>query len=225
VILFTFALRGSIGFGGAIGLPLLALVLPVKVLAPAWSLIGIASSAAIAGKDRKHVVMSAYLGLLPGCALGVLAGLFVFQALDAKLLARLLGVFVIGYGVFSLFKTKKAFPFVKPIASFLSGAVGTLFGAMASIFFAMYLGSMEKNPFRATLSAMLMTLSVARTIAYAAVGELTVDALVLTAAILPAMGLGLVVGDKVHTGLSERAYGRLVSAALLVCGAALLFKP
>ncbi len=41
VLLFTFALRGSLGFGGAVGLPLLALVIPVKILAPAWSLVGI----------------------------------------------------------------------------------------------------------------------------------------------------------------------------------------
>jgi hypothetical protein len=46
VLLFTFALRGSLGFGGAVGLPLLALVIPVKILAPAWSLVGIVSSAA-----------------------------------------------------------------------------------------------------------------------------------------------------------------------------------
>src|SRR5438093_7738378 len=45
VLLFTFALRGSLGFGGAVGLPLLALVIPVKILAPAWSLVGIVSSA------------------------------------------------------------------------------------------------------------------------------------------------------------------------------------
>ena len=41
MLLFTFALRGGVGFGGATGLPLLALVLPVKILAPAWSLVGI----------------------------------------------------------------------------------------------------------------------------------------------------------------------------------------
>ena len=88
VILFTFALRGSIGFGGAVGLPLLALILPVKTLAPAWSLIGIASSLAIIGKDREFVATKALLSLLPGCALGVLAGLFIFKTLDAVLLAR-----------------------------------------------------------------------------------------------------------------------------------------
>ncbi|MBV9362377.1 MAG: sulfite exporter TauE/SafE family protein, partial [Betaproteobacteria bacterium] len=106
VLLFTFALRGSVGFGGAVGLPLLALVLPVKVLAPAWSLIGIVSSLAIVGHDRKDVDWRAFAGLLPGCALGVAAGLFIFKSLDAALLARTLGAFVILYAAYSLWLTR-----------------------------------------------------------------------------------------------------------------------
>ena len=55
VLLLNFTLRGSLGFGGALGLPLLALALPVKVIAPAWSLIGIVSSVAIVGRSRRHI--------------------------------------------------------------------------------------------------------------------------------------------------------------------------
>ena len=147
VLLFTFALRGSVGFGGAVGLPLLALVIPVKVLAPAWSLIGIVSSLAIVGHDRKYVAWREFVGLLPGCALGVAAGLFIFKTLDAVLLARTLGVFVILYAGYSLWMTTRPagspppIParLLRPVASFLSGAVGTMFGSMASIFFTMYM--------------------------------------------------------------------------------------
>src|SRR5436309_9112441 len=85
VLLFTFALRGSLGFGGAVGLPLLALVIPVKVLAPAWSLVGIVSSVAIIGRDREHVAKREFVRLLPGCALGIAAGLFFFKTLDAAI--------------------------------------------------------------------------------------------------------------------------------------------
>src|SRR5947209_17213278 len=88
VLLATFTLRGSIGFGGAIGMPLLALVLPVKVIAPAWSLIGILSSAAILGRDRRHIARGTFVRFLPGCALGVVAGVFLFKAFDSSLLAR-----------------------------------------------------------------------------------------------------------------------------------------
>ena len=234
VLLFTFTLRGSIGFGGSVGMPLLALVLPVKTIAPAWSLIGILSSVAIIGKDRRHVDMRAYWGLLPGCGLGVLAGLYLFTRFDAQLLARALGVFVILYALYTLwnaFRPPDAPPplpagLLKPIASFFSGAVGTMFGAMASIFFTMYMDAVraDKHQLRATVSAMLMTLSIVRTIGYAAVHELNGAAFLLCAAALPFIGLGLLVGDRIHSGLSQRAFQRLTGAALLICGLPLLLK-
>ena len=234
VLLLTFTLRGSLGFGGAIGLPLLALVLPVKILAPAWSLVGIVSSAAIVGHGRKHVAQRAFLTLLPGCALGIAAGLFFFKTLDAAILARALGAFIILYATYSLWMSTRpsgsAPPVppavLRPLASFFSGAVGTLFGSMASIFFAMYLDASgaNKQAFRATLSAMLLTLSVTRTIGYAAVNELTLDSFLLCAAALPFMGLGLLVGDRIHSGLSQAAFQRVVCAALFLCGVPLLLK-
>ncbi|HZE61047.1 MAG TPA: sulfite exporter TauE/SafE family protein [Burkholderiales bacterium] len=234
VLLFTFALRGSLGFGGAVGLPLLALVIPVKVLAPAWSLVGIVSSVAIVGRDRQHVDRRAFLRLLPGCALGIAAGLFLFKSLDAVLLARTLGAFIIVYAIYSLWMTTRpadSTPLVppallRPFASFFSGAVGTLFGAMASIFFAMYLDASgaNKQTFRATLSAMLLTLSLARTVGYAAVHELTLDSFILCAAAIPAMGIGLLLGDKIHSGLSQAAFQRVVCAALFLCGIPLLMR-
>ena len=234
VLLLTFTLRGSIGFGGAIGMPLFALVMPVKVIAPAWSLIGILSSVAILGKDRKHVAPATFLRFLPGCAIGVVAGVLLFKAFDATMLARALGVFVILYAAYSFWRMDNPrgaarllpAPVLRGAGSFLSGAVGTLFGAMASIFFALYLdgSGANKDQFRATLSAMLLTLSIGRTAAYLAVGELTQESLILCASALPFMGLGLLVGDRLHTGLSERAFQRLVGAALLVCGVPLLLK-
>jgi uncharacterized protein len=90
----------------------------------------------------------------------------------------------------------------------------------------MYLdaGGASKHVVRATVSAMLITLSVARTIGYAAVGELTVDSLVLCAAALPAMGIGLLVGDRIHTGLTQNTFQRLVCGVLAACGIALLLS-
>ena len=74
VLLLTFTLRGSLVFGGSIGMPLFALILPVKTLAPAWSLIGILSSAAILGHERRLVSPEAFVRFLPGCAIGIFIG-------------------------------------------------------------------------------------------------------------------------------------------------------
>jgi uncharacterized membrane protein YfcA len=97
---------------------------------------------------------------------------------------------------------------------------------MATIFFAMFMdaGRMGKDAFRATMSAMILTISIARTAGYAAVGELTLDSVILCAASIPAMGVGLLVGDKIHTGLSPIAFQRLVCILLALCGLALLLS-
>jgi uncharacterized membrane protein YfcA len=71
---------------------------------------------------------------------------------------------------------------------------------------------------------MLLTLSVIRTIGYAALGELTLDSLILCAAALPFMGVGLLLGDKIHSGLSERAFQRVLAGALFVCGLPLVLR-
>jgi uncharacterized membrane protein YfcA len=81
---------------------------------------------------------------------------------------------------------------------------------------------MTKDAFRATMSAMILTISIARAAGYAAVGELTWDSLILCAASIPAMGVGLLIGDKIHTGLSPIAFQRFVCIALAACGVALL---
>jgi uncharacterized membrane protein YfcA len=233
VLLVAYSLRGSSGFGGVIGMPLLALVIPVKILAPAWSLLGIASSAAILGRDRAHVARRAFAQFLPWCALGIGIGLFLFKMLDAVVLARALGVLILLYACYMIWLTvrpqaRDPLPaaLLGPAAGALSGVVGTMFGAMATIFFAMYLNAhaLEKHAFRATISAMLLALSLVRTVAYAAVGELSAESLAVFAAALPAMALGIYAGSRIHARISEKAFKRLVCAILVACAIPLLLK-
>ncbi len=233
VILLAYGLRGSTGFGGAVGMPLLALVIPIKTLVPVWTLLGFASSVAILGRDRRHVARRDFIAFVPWCLVGIAAGLYLFKTLDARTLARSLGVLVLGYACYSLWTTLRPpagwhwLPRVLgPVASVLSGAVGTLFGTMGTVFFAMYLEAraLAKVQFRATMSAMLLTLSAVRGIGYFAVGEFTLEALLVFAAALPLMLIGIYFGDRIHVRLSEMTFKRLVSATLFVCGIPLLLR-
>ncbi len=233
ILLLAYGLRGSTGFGGSVGMPLLALVVPIKILVPAWTLLGLVSSLAILGKDREHVAVKKFLVFIPWCALGVMVGLYFFATLDARTLARGLGAMVLGYAAYFFWTTLRpgavAGPqhrYVSPLAAWLAGVVGALFGAMATVFFAMYLDvkSMAKTAFRATVSAMLLTLCVARGIGYWAVGEFTREVWTAFAMALPLMLIGIWLGDRIHVGLSELAFKRLVCAVLLVCGMPLLLR-
>ena len=232
-MLIAYSLRGSTGFGGLIGMPLLALVIPVKVLAPAWTLLGIASSAAILGGERAHVDRRAFAFFLPWCLVGIGAGLYLFKVLEAAALARALGVLVLLYAAYTAWliaqpQARDPLPAgaVRPAAGVLSGVVGTMFGAMASIFFAMYLNAcaLDKRAFRATISAMLLALSLIRLVAYAAVGELGAESLAVFAAALPIMGLGIYLGGRIHARMSEGLFKGLVCAILVVCAIPLLLR-
>lgn len=232
VLVASYALRGSTGFGGFAAMPLLALVIPMKVLVPVWTLLTISSSATLFGKDRRYVSMAIVLRILPSCALGIALGLYLFKVLDASLLARGLGVLVTGYGLHALWQTRGAGSKRKPprgvatVASFLAGAVGTIFGTLASLFFAVYLDAIciTKEQFRGTLAALMMTLAVIRGLGYLAVGEFGRDSLLLFAAALPFMLAGIFIGDRIHTGMSETMFRRVVCVILILSGIPLLLK-
>jgi len=232
VVLFSFGLRGSTGFGGALGMPLLALVIPLKVLVPVWTLLGATSSIAILGHDRHYVARRDFVAFIPWCVIGVAGGLYFFTVFDSSALARGLGALILAYACYMLWSTlgpattRRAPRALGPLAGALSGFVGTLFGTMGTVFFAMYLDTrlLAKQAFRATMSAMLLTLSVMRGIGYYATGEFTRDALILFAAILPVMLLGIYIGDRIHVRLSDVTFRRLVGATLVLCGALLLLR-
>jgi len=232
VLVASYALRGSTGFGGFAAMPLLALVIPMKVLVPVWTLLTISSSATLFGKDRRHVSMAMILRILPSCTLGILLGLWLFKTLDAAWLTRGLGALVSGYGLYALWQTRGGGPAkpppraIAPVASFLAGAVGTIFGTMASLFFAVYMDAIRvtKDQFRGTLAALMMTLAVIRGLGYFAVGEFGRESLLLFAAALPFMLLGIYLGDRVHSGMSEMTFRRVVCAILILSGVPLMIK-
>ena len=150
VMVLCYALRGSTGFGAAAAMPLLGLVIPLKVLIPAWTLVGIAASITLFGRDRHHVAWMHILRLAPACLAGVLIGLYLFSSLELRALAMGLGILVLIYGGYSLWATYRPMPRwnvpargAAPAAGLIGGMIGTAFGTMASLFFAVYLDAIQ----------------------------------------------------------------------------------
>jgi uncharacterized membrane protein YfcA len=233
VMAIAYSARGASGFGAAAAMPLLGLVLPLKVLVPAWTLIGIAAGTALMGSDRKKVAWGEIVKLLPGTFLGIAIGLYLFTLLTSDTLAKWLGALVLAYGLYSLWGTfgAAAKPHLPPrVAALLGGLgggmTGTVVGTMGSVFFAMYFDAvaLAKESYRATMTAILLTLTVIRGVGYFMVGEFSRDALIVTAILFPSMLLGIFVGNRFHHGMSELAFRRTVACALTISGLALLIK-
>jgi uncharacterized membrane protein YfcA len=232
VMLVAYSARGASGFGAAAALPLLGLVLPLKLLVPAWTLIAFAAGAALIGGDRHKIAWGALVSLLPGTLLGIAVGLYVFTLLDAQTLTRAIGGFVLCYGLYSLWGTFAASAAHLPpraaalLGGFGGGMTGTVVGTMGSLFFAIYFDAIRlaKDHYRATMTAILLTLTVLRGIGYWAVGEFTREVLVVAAILFPPMLIGIYIGNRFHHGMSDVTFRRTVAGALIASGLALLLK-
>ena len=110
VMVAAYSARGASGFGAAVAMPLLSLVIPLKILIPSWTLIGIAAGAALFGADRNKIAWREILKLVPGTLAGIAVGLYVFKSLDSETLSKWLGVAVLLYGGYSLWGTFGAAP-------------------------------------------------------------------------------------------------------------------
>ncbi len=185
VTVFAYSLRGATGFGAAAAMPLMGLVVPIKVLVPAWTVLSLCGAATILGRDRRNIAWTDLMGLVPSCMLGIALGLFFFVALESPALAQVLGIVTLLHGGLSLWaSTRPADVTVSPhstpaapapgprsslwrdgrLAGLLGGAVGTTFGVLSSLFFAMYFEAigMPKDNFRATMSMAVVAIALVR---------------------------------------------------------------
>jgi hypothetical protein len=71
-----------------------------------------------------------------------------------------------------------------------------------------------KDQYRATMTAILLTLTLTRGVGYFSIGEFNWDVLVITAFLFPSMALGIFIGNRFHHGMSELIFRRTVSGAL-----------
>jgi uncharacterized membrane protein YfcA len=230
-MLAAYTLRGATGFGaGVIAIPLLLLVLPLRVVIPLMTTLGLAASAGQSLRDFRHVDWSALRQLVLPALGGIAAGLWAFSALDPRLLLKAFGAFIIGYALLSLgpARARVALPAraLAPVAGSIGALVATVFGGMAGPFYVVYLSALrlDKTRFRATVSVLLFALGVIRAGGYGGLGLYDREVLVLIVLMLPIMGLAMYAGDRLHVRLDERLFQRVVAALLAGSGVLLLLR-
>lgn len=233
VMVLAYSARGASGFGAAVAMPLLSLVIPLKLLIPAWTLIGIAAGVALFGADRKKIAWNEIVRLVPGTLIGIGVGLYVFKQLDSETLSKWLGVAVLLYGLYTLWGTFRDAPkaHLPPAPAAILGGIGggitgTVVGTMGSVFFAMYFDAIRlgKEQYRATMTAILLTLTLTRAVGYWGIDQFNWDVFVITAFLFPSMAVGIFIGNRFHHGMSDLVFRRTVAGALIASGLALLLK-
>lgn len=231
IVFFAFFVRGLSGFGSAtIAIPLLAHFIALKLAVPLLLVHDLISTIASVSIDRRSIEKREIYALLPPSIAGVIVGVTLLVSLPAQPLLAMLGAIVIFFGVRTLLNPQGN----KPVsrlwsvpAGFAGGALGGAFGSGAATAYMIYLTHRlaDKSRVRGTFSAFAIIDYSFRVITFAVTGLLlSRDLLVLAAVTLPAMGLGLYVGNKLHGRVSDSQARMAVGALLVVSGLSLLWK-
>ncbi len=234
VVLVAFAVRGGAGFGGgAVAVPLLALVFPVQVTVAVVTILNMLSSIGQGMLDWRKIVWKEIWRILPGSLLGVLAGLYLLTLLDPQPLARALGAFVVIYALYVMVFANRM-PAIAPrwrlavagVTSIAAGIVGSLFGGAAGPLYVIYLNAVDlgRDAFRMTITTVMLLQGLARVAGYVTLGLYDSGTLLLLAAALPMMVAGSVLGAKIVRRFDQALFSRAIGVVLLASGAALIFK-
>jgi uncharacterized membrane protein YfcA len=231
VVFAGYTLRGATGFGaGVVAIPLLALAMPLTVVIPVITTMGILASLGQSVQEFRHVDWRALRGLALPSALGLALGLWLFASLDQMLLLKAFAAFIIAYGLWSFLPRAPAVRLPpRSLAVAVGGAgglVATLFGGMAGPFYAIYLRALalDKRRFRASMSSVLLCLGLVRAAGYGGLGFYDRRALAALVLFAPVMVLAMLAGERWHASLDEQVFERVVAALLVLSGCALLLK-
>lgn len=230
IILVAYFLRGITGFGsGLIAIPMLAHFLPLTFVVPMVLVLDFVPSVVLSRHMHLQVRWDEIRFLLPPSIVGILAGSLLLVNLPREPLLVGLGLFVIFFGLRSLFNVHSE----KPISRWWSIAAGLSGGLISALFgtggppYVVYLSHRlhDKTQLRGTLSGLFMLDGALRVITFLFIGLLLQNEMLRALLMaLPLMGLGLYLGNKVHLGISSRQQLALIGALLLMSGGSLLLK-
>lgn len=224
-----YIIKGLIGFGNPmITGPLLSLRLDNAVISPAGLLIDGPTNAYISWKNRKSFDRRRILPLTIAVLLGVIPGTLLLKASLPWIIKAVLGVLVIGIGVEMATRSNcsggKDRPFLRYVIAFVSGIFAGLYGINLLIVAYLERAAQDHSEFKGSMCFLFLMENLFRTILYAVTGIFTMDALWLALITVPAAILGLFIGGRVESRLSETNVKKGVILLFLLSGVSVLAK-
>ena len=219
--------RSTLGFGEAlIGVPLLALVIPIQVAAPVAVLVSITVAAVVVMQDWRHIHVRSAASLLLPSVLGIPLGLYVLSAAPSQWVKIGLALFIMGFSIYSLLSHGRfalADDRLAWVFGFCAGVLGGAYG-MNGPPLAAYgtLRGWSPQHFRATLQAYFFPASLLVMAGYAYSGLWVPAVNHYYLAALPGILLAMFLGRSANRRLRSMTFVRLVHLGLLAIGATLL---
>jgi len=221
---------GVTGFGAAlVTIPLATHLVPLKFALALFVIVDLAAAVSVGLENPRNAVRREWTRLVPMILAGTALGVTLLVNLPRAVGMLLLGIFVIGFALYTLRPharqriVSSAWAWA---AGFAGGITSTLFGAGGPPY-AIYLSQrgLTKEQFRATLGLATLTSISVRLVAFLLTGLLLDAKVWLTAlAAVPGCLLGIWIARRIFARISRDALMRAVAVLLLASGGSLIFR-
>ncbi len=228
VFLLAAFIQGAVGFGfGMFCMGLLPLLMPVSEAVVTAVLLAALNNAYLFWRLRSHLLLSEIGPLIGGAVVGAPLGVYALKVLDPRWLVLTVGLALVGYATWALSRRAEPTPRGSPrvglpvgvATGFLGGAAGT--GGPPVV---MYLAwrALPKEIAAATLQALFLCIAVLQIGGYVITDQLTETALRRAGYALPAIGVGLVLGQLAFRRMTGTGFRKATLVGLFFLGAGLL---
>jgi len=223
-------IQGLTGFGSAlVTIPLATFFVPLPFALAVFAIVDFANGLRLGLENPKNAILGDIARMVPLMIAGIVTGTTLLVNLPRQASLTALGVFVLGYALYSL--ARRGAPATVGrnwafFAGFCGGLSGTLFGAGGPPY-AIYLSHrpLTKEQFRATMTLTTIFSIGLRLVAFAVTGLLTQDGVwIAAAASIPAGLLAIYFASKIFRAISREMVMRGVAILLLASGASLIAR-
>ena len=221
---------GITGFGSAlVTIPLATHFVSLKFALALFVLVDLAAALSVGLENPKNAVRAEWTRLVPMILVGTALGVTLLVNLPRDTGMLLLGLFVLGFGIYTLLphgRSRVIAPGWAWLAGLAGGITSTVFGAGGPPY-AIYLSQrgLTKEQYRATMGFATMTSISVRAAAFTLTGILLVpDVWVKALAAVPAGLAGIWVARKMFVRISRDMLLRVVAALLVVSGISLISR-
>lgn len=227
VTLLAYAVKAATGFGPALVVVSLGSVLvgPATAIVLA-AFLDLAAGAGVLWLDRGRR-SAAWRGLAVTVSAGAVIGSLLLGVVPTGALTGLVATGIIGFGLWMLIPRSRKYRaevgvarrsrLGEHLAVGAAGVSGGLLGVGGPPLVIYFGARLPKERFRALIVPILLAAAVFRVATYTATGQVDRQILILVAASLPALPLGLAAGNRLFHRLNERTFR--VAVALLVTAA------
>lgn len=221
---------GLTGFGAAlVTIPLATHFVPLQFALALYALSDLSAALRVGFENPKNAVKAEWTRLVPMILVGTVLGVTALVNLPRAGGMFALGVFVLGYALYSLFRheTRKVIGAGWAwLAGLAGGITSTMFGAGGPPY-AIYLSQrgLTKEQFRATMGFATLTSISLRVAAFLLTGLLLEPKVWLMAlGVIPAALLGIAVARRLFFRISREQLLRAVAVVLLATGGSLVAR-